>query len=81
MPMYVLLAIAVVLAGVLLYAADRLVRVRRRSRLRRQANARLAVAAAQAEARERERRAQLEASAALTSVLPGIHPHGPRRVA
>jgi hypothetical protein len=36
--------------------------------------------AAKAEAEDRERRAAAEASGALTSLMPTIHDHEPRRV-
>ncbi|HYZ54026.1 MAG TPA: hypothetical protein VE733_11100 [Streptosporangiaceae bacterium] len=80
MLMYVLIALAVVLSGVLIVAADRGTKAVRRARLRRYAMERLAAAAAEAEERERERRALQRASAELTSVMPTIYDHGPRKV-
>ena len=74
-----LAVVAVVFVGLLL-AADRTVKAVRRGRRRRQANIRLTAAAAQAEAEHRQRRAAAEASGALTSVLPTIHDHEPRKV-
>ena len=74
-----LLAVVVVLLLGLL-AVDRTVKAVGRGRRRRRASARLAAAAAQAEAEDRQRRAAAEASGALTSVMPTIHDHAPRRV-
>ena len=75
-----LLAVVVVLLIALLLAADRAVKAVRRGRRLREADARLTAAAARAEAEDRQRRAAAEASGALTSVMPAIHEHPPRRV-
>ena len=80
MPVTVLLIVLVVLFVGLLFAADRAVKAIKRGRRRTEANRRLAAAAARAEAQDRQRRATAEASTALTSVLPAIHDHAPRRV-
>jgi type II secretory pathway pseudopilin PulG len=76
----VLLIVLIVLFVGLLLAADRALKAIKRSRRRAEANRRLAAAAAGAEARDRQRRAAAEASAALTSLMPTIHDHGPRHV-
>jgi hypothetical protein len=78
--MYVLIALAVILFGVLIVAADRGTKAIRRARLRRHAMERLAAATVQAEALERERRTSQRASAELTSVIPTIYDRGPRNV-
>lgn len=75
-----LLAVAIVLFVGLLLAADRAVKAIKQARRRREANRRLAAATALAEAEHRRRRAAAEASGALTSVMPIIHDHEPRRV-
>jgi len=80
MPVTVLLIVLIVLFVGLLFAADRAVKWARRARRLREADRRLAAAAALAETRDRQRRAAAEASAALTSVMPTIHHHDPRRV-
>jgi sensor domain CHASE-containing protein len=80
MLMYVLIALAVVLSGMLVVVADRGIKAVKRGRLRRNAMERLAAVAAQVEERERERRASQRASAELTSVMPTIHDRGPRKV-
>ena len=78
--MAVLLVLVIVLFVGLLYAADRATKALRRGRRRAEANRRLAAVAAKAEAEDRERRAAAEASRALTSLMPTIHDHEPRRV-
>jgi hypothetical protein len=78
--MVALISFVVVLLAVAAFTADYTVKARRKARLRRDAEQRLAAAAATAEAQERDRRARLQASAALTSVMPTIHDRGPRRV-
>jgi hypothetical protein len=78
--MVALISFVVVLLAVAAFTADYTVKARRKARLRRDAEQRLAAAAAGAEARERDRRARMQASAALTSVMPTIHDRGPRRV-
>jgi hypothetical protein len=80
MPVAVLLAVLVVLAVGLLFAADRAIKMFRRVRRRREASRRLMAAAAQAEAEDQRRKAAAEASGALTSVMPAIHDHEPRHV-
>jgi len=75
-----LLAVVIVLSLGLLLAADRAVKTVRWRRRRRQASARLAAATARADADDRQRRATAEAGGALTSVMPTIHDHAPRRV-
>jgi len=79
MPVVVLLFVLIVLFAGLLFA-DRAVKWARRARRLREADRRLTAAAARAEARDRQRRAAAEASTALTSVMPAIHDHTPRRV-
>jgi hypothetical protein len=74
------LAVVAVLFLGLLLAADWAVKAVRRGRRRRRASARLAAAADRAEADDRQRRAAAEASGALTSVMPTVHDHEPRRV-
>lgn len=70
-----LIVLAVVVAVCLIYAADRIVRLRRWAHQRRQMAYRLAAAAARAEVAERKRKAAAAASADLTSVIPAInHP-------
>jgi hypothetical protein len=78
--MYLLIALAVILSGLLIVAADRGTKAVRRARLRRHAMERIVAATAQVEERERERRALQRASAELTSVMPTIHDRGPRKV-
>jgi hypothetical protein len=80
MPVRVLLIVLIVLFVGLLLAADRAVKMIRRGLRLREANRRLTAAAAEAEARDKQRRAAAEASAALTSLMPTIHDHAPRRV-
>jgi hypothetical protein len=74
-----LIAVIVLFVG-LLFAADRAAKAIRRGLRRREANRRLAAVAVQAEAEDKQRRAAGEASRALTSVMPTIHEHEPRRV-
>jgi hypothetical protein len=76
----VLLIVLFVLFVGLLWPADRVVQAIKRARRRTEANRRLTAAAVQAETRDRQRRAAVEASTALTSVLPAIHDHAPRHV-
>ncbi|HEV3381552.1 MAG TPA: hypothetical protein VG142_11295 [Trebonia sp.] len=81
--MYVIVAIAVVLAAGLLFLLDRALKAIREGRRRRELGIRLYHAAARSEALERERKAAAEASNNLTAVLPAI-PQGertPRNVA
>jgi hypothetical protein len=78
--MRVLLPVAIVLFVALLFAADRAIKAIRRGLRRREVNERLAAVTAEAEARENNRRAAVEAREALTSVMPTIHEHKPRRV-
>lgn len=78
--MYALVVIAILVAAVSLYVGDRAVRAHRRARRRRAAGARLAYAAARAEVAARHQRYEDDARVALTSVMPGIHEHGPRAV-
>jgi hypothetical protein len=79
--MRVILALLIVLGiCLLLFLADRAVKAIQRGRRRREVNSRLAAVARQAEVRERKRRATKEARDALTSVMPTIHEHEPRRV-
>ncbi len=78
--MVALIVFVMVLLAVAALVADYTVKARKKARLRRDASERLAAAAAVAEANERERRARLQASSALTSVMPTIHERGPRRV-
>ena len=80
MPVPVLLIALIALLVGLLLAADRAVKLIKRGQRRREADRRLAAAAAQAEEQDRQRRAAAEASTALTSVMPTIHDHAPRRV-
>jgi predicted Holliday junction resolvase-like endonuclease len=80
MPVAVLLIVVIVLFVGLLFAADRAVKAIKRALRLREADRRLAAAAAEAEERDRQRRAAAEASAALTSIMPTIHDHAPRRV-
>lgn len=78
--MRVLLPVVIVLFVVLLFAADRAIKAIRRGLRRREVNERLAAVTAEAEARENNRQAAVEAREALTSVMPTIHKHDPRRV-
>ena len=80
MPVHVLLIVLIVLFIGLLLAADRAVKAIKRGLRRAEANKRLVAAAAQAEAEDRRRRAAVEASRALTSVMPTIHDHPTRHV-
>jgi hypothetical protein len=74
MPVRVLIAVAIVLfVCLLLFAADRTVKVIKRERRRREAGRRLAAATAQGKAKHRQRTATEQASGALTSVIPTIH--------
>jgi NAD(P)-dependent dehydrogenase (short-subunit alcohol dehydrogenase family) len=68
-----LVVLGVLLAVVLLYAGDRVVKARSRSRRLRGMSQRLAAAAARAEEQQAERRAAEVASADLTSVMPAIN--------
>jgi hypothetical protein len=64
-------------AGVLLviYGADRVVKARARARWRREMTGRLVAAATRAERHQQHQEAAVEASKALTSVIPAInHP-------
>ena len=71
--MAVSVAVAIVLFVGLLFAADRTVKAVKRVRRRKEANRRFVAAAAVAEAKYRQRTAAVEASGALTSVMPTIH--------
>ncbi len=73
MPVAVSVIVAIVLVVGLLVVADRAVKVVKRVRRRQEANRRLVAAAAKAETRHRKRTAAVEASGALTSVMPTIH--------
>jgi hypothetical protein len=73
MPVAVSVAVAIVLFVGLLFVVDRAVKAVKRVRRRREANRRLVAAAAVAEAKHRKRTAAVEASGALTSVMPTIH--------
>jgi hypothetical protein len=68
----VLIAVVIVLFVGLLFATDRTVKAVKRIRGRREANRRLIAAAAAAEADLRQRKAAVQASGALTSVIPAI---------
>ncbi len=59
-------------AVLLLYAADRVVKARAQVRRLRTMSDRLAAAATRAEEQQEQRQAAVQASAALTSVLPAI---------
>ncbi len=78
--MTVAIAVAFVLIVCLLVAADRAVKLAKRVRRRKEANRRFVAAAAAAEAKNRQRKARVEASGALTSVMPTIHDIDPRLV-
>lgn len=78
--MAVSVAVAIVLFVGLLFAADRTVKAGKRVRRRKEANRRLVAAAAVAVAKHRQRTAAVEASGALTSVMPTIHDVDPRVV-
>ncbi len=78
--MAVSVAVAIVLFVGLLFVADRAGKVVKRARRRREANRRLVAAAAVAEAKHRQRTAAVEASGALTAVMPTIHDVDPRVV-
>jgi hypothetical protein len=73
MPVAVSVVVALVLLVGLLFVADRAAKVVKRARRRKEANRRLVAAAAVAEAKHRQRTAAVEASGALTSVMPTIH--------
>ena len=73
MPVTLTIAVVAVLLVCLLVAADRVVKLAKRVRRRREANRRLIAAAAEAEAKNRQRKSAVEASGALTSVMPTIH--------
>jgi hypothetical protein len=81
--MYVIIALAIVLAAVLLFVADRAFKAIQTGRRRRAAGMRLYAAAADAAARERTRKEKESESKALTTVLPTIlkTESGPRKVA
>ena len=78
--MPVLIAVAIVLFVGLLFAIDRANKTVKRIRRRREANRRLVAAAAVAEAKNRQRKAAVEASKALTSLIPTIQEHDTRHV-
>ena len=80
MPVDVLLIVVIVLFVALLWVADRALKAMKRIRRRREADRRLAAVSAQAEAEDKQRRAAAQASAELTSLMPTIHDHDPRRV-
>lgn len=65
--------LGVIVAIVLLYAADRAVRARARARRLRSMSERLAAAAVRAEEQQAKRQAAEAASAELTSVMPAIN--------
>ena len=67
-----LLIVVVIVAAVLLYAADRARKLRARARQMSGMNDRLAAAAAKIDAEQQRKRARVRASAELTSVLPAI---------
>ena len=73
MPVTLAIAVVVVLVVCLLVAADGALKAVKRGRRRAEANRRLVAAAAKAEAKVRKRKAAVEASGALTSVMPTIH--------
>jgi hypothetical protein len=68
-----LLVLGVLVAVLLLCAADRMLKARVRARRLRQMSERLAAAAARAEKQQAEREATAAASAALTAVMPAIN--------
>jgi type II secretory pathway pseudopilin PulG len=70
--MYVILAVIVVLAVVLLFLLDRALKAIEKGRRRREAGMRLYAAAAQAEAVAKQRKEKEKESKALTAVLPAI---------
>jgi hypothetical protein len=78
--MYVLAVVGIVLIVCALIAADRALKAVRSGLRRREVNDRLAAVAAEAEEADRQRREASQASGALTSVMPAITEHGPRRV-
>lgn len=80
MPVTVLLIVVIVLFVGLLAVAERVLKAVRRARRMREAGRRLTAAAARGEHRHEQRRAAVEASTALTSVMPTIHEHDPRHV-
>jgi type II secretory pathway pseudopilin PulG len=80
MPVAVLLVVAIVLSVALVFIGDRAVKAIRRALRLRDADRRLTAATVRAEDRDRQRRAAVEASAALTSVMPTIHDLDPRHV-
>jgi type II secretory pathway pseudopilin PulG len=80
MPVAVLLVVAIVLSVALVFIGDRAVKAIRRALRLRDADRRLTAAKVRAEDRDRQRRAAVEASAALTSVMPTIHDLDPRHV-
>jgi hypothetical protein len=81
MPMFVVAVVLIVIIAVVLYLLDRALKALRRGRRRRNVAERLYAAEAFAEAREKKRREDQESRDALTSVLPAIIEHGPRKVA
>lgn len=80
MPVVVLLVVVIVFFVALVFIGDRAVKAIRRALRLRDADRRLTAAAAQAEDRDQQRRAAVEASGALTSVMPTIHDLDPRHV-
>jgi F0F1-type ATP synthase membrane subunit b/b' len=79
--MFVVAVALVILLTVSLYLLDRALKALHRGRRRRNVAERLYAAEAFAEAVERNRQQEKEAHEALTSVLPAIIEHGPRKVA
>lgn len=81
--MYVIIAVVVVFAAVILFLADRALKAIQTGRRRRQAGMRLYAAAANAAAQERVRQEKESESAELTAILPTIlkTESGPRKVA
>jgi len=67
----------VLVAVVLIYVADRVVKARVQARRLRRMSERLAAAAARSEEQQAQRAATAEASAALTSVMPAINHRPP----
>lgn len=68
-----LLVLGVLVAVLLCYAADRVVKARARARRLRRMSERLAAATTRADKDQAARAAEATASAALTSVLPAIN--------
>ena len=67
----------VLVAVVLIYVADRVVKARVQARRLRRMSERLAAAAARSEEQQAQRAAAAEASSALTSVMPAINHRPP----